>query len=160
MKKSLFITNRKLMHSAYMPKQCLTIINRLIQETLYGKYSILCCGVLSKVEHTREIGLYYNTFDPTVNIDISQIENGSEIEMLFEINRSAKRFSKFLYSLLLAFELAFVACEVLSGAISNVLLLLLPLEMLLICYTVVNIGFSITIKRYTKKFDEALHPTQ
>ena len=156
MKKLLFITNRKLIHSIYVPEQCLTMIKKLIVETLYGNYSILCGGVLYKIEYTRELGLYYNTFDPTVNIDISQTDNGSEIEIFFEINGTAKKFSKFVYSLLLIFELVFVASEVLTGTISNVLLLMLPLEMLMVWHIVVNMGFAITIKRYTKKFDATL----
>lgn len=156
MKNSLFITNSRLIHSPYVPEQCLTLIKSLIVNALYGEYSISCGGVTRRPEHPRKPGLYYNSFAPAVNIDISQAEHGSEIDMSFEINRTVKRFSKFFYSLLIVLELILVACETMTGAISNVPLLLLPLEMLLVCHAVLTIGFAIAFKRHAKKFDEVL----
>ena len=57
---------------------------------------------------------------------------------------------KFLYLFLIVFEIVFALCEVLSGVIPNVLLLMLPMEMLLVCHAMVNIGFSLMVKRYMK----------
>lgn len=156
MNRLFHIYARKLIYSAYMPEHCLTIILRIIEESLCGKYLISYDGVLTELENTREIGLYYNAFVPTANIYIRQTDNGSEVNLFFEVNTISKRFSKFLYLFMIAFELIFVLCEVLSNAISNVLLLFLPLEMLLTCHVIMNICFILTVKRYIKMFDNAL----
>lgn len=156
MNKLFDISAKKLMHSPYMPQQCIMIIDRLVQESVCGKCSVLCDGVLNDIEYTHKINFCYNTFVPTTNICISKEKDGSEIGLIFEINRTAKRFLKFLYSFMITFELVFILCEVISGAISDLLLLLLPVEMLLACHAMVSIGFLMMVKRDIKRFEVAL----
>ena len=124
------MSTQKLIHSTYTPEQCVTIINRLAQEYALGKCSVMYEGRLIESKCSRNVGLYYNSFAPTTNICINKAENGSEIVLLFEMSRAERIFLKFLYLFLIVFEIVFALCEVLSGAIPNVLLLMLPMEML------------------------------
>ena len=147
------ISTQKLIHSTYKPEQCLTIIDRLVQEAALGKCSVMCEGRLIESKCNNDVGLYYNSFVPTTNICINKTENGSEIVLLFEMSRAERNFLKFLYLFLIVFEIVFALCEVLSGAIPNVLLLMLPMEMLLVCHAMVSIGFALMVKRYMKRLE-------
>ena len=150
------MSTQKLIHSTYTPEQCVTIINRLAQEYALGKCSVMYEGSLIESKCSRNVGLYYNSFAPTTNICINKAENGSEIVLLFEMSRAERIFLKFLYLFLIVFEIVFALCEVLSGAIPNVLLLMLPMEMLLVCHAMVNIGWSLMVKRYMKRLEAVI----
>lgn len=150
------ISTQKLIHCTCTPEQCLTIIDRLAQESALGKCSVMREGKLIESKCTHDVGLYYNSFAPTTNICINKTENGSEIVPLFEMSRAERIFLKFLYLFLIVFEIVFALCEVLSGAIPNVLLLMLPMEMLLVCHAMVSIGFALMVKRYMKRLEAAI----
>lgn len=150
------ISTQKLIHSTYTPEQCVTTIDGLVQDAALGKCSVMCEGRLVESKCTHDIGLYYNSFTPTTNICINKTENGSEIVLLFEMSRVERIFLKFLYLFLIVLEIVFALCEVLSGAIPNVLLLMLPMEMLLVCHAMVIIGFALMVKRYMKRLEAAI----
>lgn len=150
------ISTQKLIHSTYTPEKCVTTIDRLVQKAALGKCSVMCEGRLIESKCTHDIGLYYNSFAPTTNICINKTGNGSEIVLLFEMSRAERIFLKFLYLFLIVFEIVFALCEVLSGAIPNVLLLMLPMEMLLVCHAMVSIGFALMVKRYMKRLEAAI----
>ena len=62
------ISTQKLIHSTCTPEQCLTIIDRLAQESALGKCSVMREGKLIESKCTHDVGLYYNSFAPTTNI--------------------------------------------------------------------------------------------
>ncbi len=135
---------------------CFTRIEKEVNEQLFGDFTISADCLRTHILHKRPITLYYNSFNPMVEINISQIDQISKCDLYFAVNRKMRVFCNVFNMFLIALEVLLAAFCAGAGDM-RIALLLLPMGMMIVCNAVVNIVFNIMVEQYTRILTKAIH---
>ena len=88
---------------------CFTRIEKEVNEQLFGDFTISADCLRTHILHKRPITLYYNSFNPMVEINISQIDQISKCDLYFAVNRKMRVFCNVFNMFLIALEVLLAA---------------------------------------------------
>lgn len=159
MEMMLFPIRSSRIHSSSDQAKCLSTIREIIENSPDGDYLVLCDGNTYSFGRRRKLSLYFNIFYPAERIHIIGNRHGAVLEFFYEVNHTAKRFTKVFSFLLLGLELVLIMSVLAGNQIGPFPLLILPIEILIAWYAVLCSGFAIVMRRYDKLFHKVLNAT-
>lgn len=105
-----------------------------------------CSGVQKIVLSASTDGyVYYNSFMPTANIEIRELDGGTQVSILFEFKKSTKLLLTLFSALALIFEISLLVLWILNQ-LTIFALLYIPLGMLILSYALSTVGLFFSSK--------------
>lgn len=89
--------------------------------------------------------VYYNSFMPTANIEIRELDGGTQVSILFEFKKSTKVLLTLFSALALIFEISLLVLWILNQ-LAIFALLYIPLGMLILSYALSTVGLFFSSK--------------
>lgn len=99
--------------------------------------------------------LYYNSFMPIVNVELRRVDSKTQVFIFFELRKGTRILMTLFSMLALLFEITLLVHWIM-GQLSTLALLCFPLGMMILSYTLSNVGLYFTSKGVLRILFEAL----
>ena len=110
---------------------CFTRIEKEVNKQLFGDFTISTDCLHTHISHKRPISLYHNSFNPMVEISISQMDQISRCDLYFATNRQTQVFCN-IFNILLILGVSSVIKPITFNSSYNMDLSILCISMVIL----------------------------